>query len=255
MPRNSGLTLGEIFVIVAIILLLVSIAVPPLLSSQRASNERTASVSLKTLTSAEADFRSNDRDKNGVSDFWTADVKGLYTMTPAAELAKGDLPKHLPLELISRPLAAADADGTFYPAGGENLPLSQFAVPEPSAGYWYMALETDRSASGPEMTYRQDTGGTPAMGNVHHPSRFGFAAFADSPSKGDSLFIVNENGTIFRHTLRKNVVRLGTDVPPGRKSLKDLYLHWPDDARLKLISCLCGDGCHCPECGWVAPKK
>jgi hypothetical protein len=242
MRRDSGVTRGGICVIVAIVLVLVSITVPPLLSSQRASNERTAAACLKTVASAEADFKANDRDKNGVNDFWTADVKGLYTMTAA---------RHLPLELITRSLAAADADGTFYPAGGENLPLSQFAVPAPSTGYWFLALATDRSASGSEMTYRQDTGGKPAMGSVHHRSKFGFAAFPDSPSFGTRLFIVNEDNCIFRHAPRKTVVRTGKDIPPGPKGLRDFYQHWPDDKGIRKISLLCCSECHCPECGYA----
>jgi type II secretory pathway pseudopilin PulG len=246
MAGNAGLTRSEIVVILAVLLLIAALALPGLLSSNRASNERGAAAALKTLASAEADFRTNDRDKNLVNDFWTADVKGLYTMTPAGELDKG----RLPLELISRTVAAADADATLYPAGGENLPLSQYASPAPSAGYWFMTLVSDRSASGPEATYRQDTGGKPPMGAVHHLSRFGFTAFPDSSSKGKYLFILNENGTIFRHSLRANG-RQGKDVPPGRTALKDFYLHWPDDPRLKLVSLLCCGECHCPECGYA----
>jgi type II secretory pathway pseudopilin PulG len=250
MRGNVSLTRIEIAVIIAVILVILAIAVPGLLSSNRASNEREAVTALKTLAAAEADFRTNDRDKNRVNDFWTADVKGLFTMTPAAELEKGDRPKHLPLELISRSVAAADADATFFPAGGENLPLSPFASPAPSIGYWFLALLTDRSESGPEIAYRQDTGGNPPMGSVHHLSRFGFAAFPDSSSRGRRLYIINENGTVFRHGLRTNG-RLGSAVPPGRKGLSDFYQHWPDDTHLKRISLLCCGDCHCPECGYA----
>src|SRR6187455_327077 len=75
-----GFTLIELMIVIAIIAIIAAIAIPGLLSSQRASNERNASTSLKTLSSAEADFRSNDRDWNHVNDFWTANVAGLYTM-------------------------------------------------------------------------------------------------------------------------------------------------------------------------------
>ena len=37
---------------------------------------------MKTLSSAEADFRSNERDINTVQDFWTDDVSGLYGLVP-----------------------------------------------------------------------------------------------------------------------------------------------------------------------------
>src|SRR5436190_13328249 len=81
---QKGFTLIELMIVIAIIAIIAAIAIPGLLSSQRASNERNASTSLKTLSSAEADFRANDRDWNHVNDFWTANVAGLYTMTSSA---------------------------------------------------------------------------------------------------------------------------------------------------------------------------
>jgi type II secretory pathway pseudopilin PulG len=83
MSRESGFTKIEVIFIVVLILVIAGIAVPGLVSSQRASNERERVTNLRILVSAEADFRANDRDGNGVNDFWTADVKGLHTMTSA----------------------------------------------------------------------------------------------------------------------------------------------------------------------------
>ena len=226
MRRNAGLTLAELLVIFAILLVIAAVAVPGLISSQRASNERHASTSVKGFASAEADFRANDRDKNGVNDFWTADVKGLYTMTPSGA-------SNGPIRLISRDLAAADGDDTFYPAGGENLPLSQFAAPEPSGRYWFMALIRDMTLSGtPEVNYKVDTKGTPPMGAVHSLSKFGFVAFPDSPSSGKYAYIVNENNTIFPRALAAPV-RTGTSYPPGVKNVDPTFLEWPDDTNLK----------------------
>jgi len=59
------------------LVVLAAIAIPvPSCCGQRASNERNAMTSLKTLTSAEADLRLNDRDGNHVNDFWTAALAG-----------------------------------------------------------------------------------------------------------------------------------------------------------------------------------
>lgn len=88
------------------------------------------------------------------------------------------------------------------------------------------------------------------MGSVHHLSRFGFTAFPDSSSSGKFLFFMNENATVFRHTVRSKG-RMGNGVPPGRKGLIDLYQHWPEDAKLKKASLLCCGNCHCPECGYA----
>ncbi len=51
----------------------------------RRFNERCSSTSLKTLTPPEADFRDNGEDGVRVVDFWTADVRGLYTVPSAGE--------------------------------------------------------------------------------------------------------------------------------------------------------------------------
>jgi hypothetical protein len=60
-------------------------------------SERCASISLKTLTVAEPDFRANDRDWCHVDDFWTADVRGLYTMS-SAEVRKPEVVRCAPIE-------------------------------------------------------------------------------------------------------------------------------------------------------------
>jgi hypothetical protein len=130
---------------------MVALAIPLLLGSSRTSVERSASTSLKTLATAEADFRANDH----VCDFWTADVKGLYTMTAAAERRARGGSLDPAIKLIELEVAAADADETFFPAAGENMPLAAFAVPAPREGYWYAALTLDLSVSGTlESTYR-----------------------------------------------------------------------------------------------------
>jgi len=230
--KSRGFTLIELMIVIAIIAIIAAIAIPGLLSSQRASNERNASTSLKTLSSAEADFRSNDRDGNKVNDFWTANVAGFYTLTNAA--VTGNTPNSTTdpgIKLIELSVAAADADPVTPPAGGENIDLTNFAVSSAKAGYWYAALTTDNNSAGsPESTYKADTGGTPTMGSVHSLWKFGFVAFPDSMAAGKYVFIIDENNTIFR-SATSGAVKTTATTPPGL--LGTPYDAFPNSADLK----------------------
>jgi type II secretory pathway pseudopilin PulG len=232
---GKGFALVEVLLIIAVVGILALLAVSGLFPARNYHGERCHSTSLKTISSAEADFRANDRDWNHVTDFWTANVSGLYTMTSAAVLgAQANSTLDPSIKLIELSVASADADGTFFPAGGENLPLTSFAVPSAKAGYWFAAMDMDLSLrpDDPERIYRQDTGGTPGMGKVHHATRFGFVAFPDSTSAGKTVAILNENNTIFRSPVTAPV-RRGSSTPPGLGSVPAVYLNWPDDAALK----------------------
>ena len=110
--RRLGFTLLEVLVVIVLVGVVVLVVLLGLLSSSHGgSTERNASTSLKTLSSAEADFRANDRDWNHVNDFWTGDVKGLYTMTSSAVRGNGGGTTDPAIKLIELSVASADADG------------------------------------------------------------------------------------------------------------------------------------------------
>jgi prepilin-type N-terminal cleavage/methylation domain-containing protein len=229
----KGFTLIELMIVIAIIAIIAAIAIPGLLQSQRAANERSASTSLKTITSAQADFRANDRDGNRVNDFWTANVAGLYTVTSCAVAGVGSLTSTDPsVKLIELSLAAADAvsDATLT-AGGENVSVTTYSVVSAKAGYWYQALVSDASAAAPEDDYTIDTGGLIAMGAVHNASKYGMGAWPDSTGAGKFAYLVNENNTIFRRALT-GTVKPATTTPPGLATLAGVSV-WPTDADLK----------------------
>jgi prepilin-type N-terminal cleavage/methylation domain-containing protein len=229
--RRHGFTLLEVLFVIVVVGIVGLVIIPGFLSSSRGYNsERNSSTSLKTLASAEADFRANDRDWNHINDFWTGDVKGLYTLTSAAVRgAQANSTLDPSIKLIELSVASADADGNLFAAGGENVPLAAFAVSSAKAGYWYAALNSDLS-SGKE--YRQDSGGELPMGNCHNASTFGFVAFPDSPAAGKYVYILNQNNTIYRAAppLRP---RGNASVPPGLGSVPTGCLDWPADATLK----------------------
>lgn len=152
-----------------------AIAIPGILASSRASNHRNAAASLKTLTSAEADFRANDRDDNQVNDFWVGDVSQLYLMEARKE----------PIKLIEMSVARADA--------APKAPLEDQAS---KAGYLYRAMTTD------------ETGAPYDRGGGRNTSKFAFCAhpeeykpqawYRQDVHVSIWTFIVNEENVIWR---------------------------------------------------------
>src|SRR5574341_1147969 len=126
MHSHRGFPLVEVFLIAGVVGLVALLAIPALFTSSHHHHERNFSSSLKTLSSAEADFRANDRDWNHVNDFWTGDVKSLYTLTSAGIRGAGTDPQDMAIRLIEQSVALADADPTFLPAAGENMKLDRF---------------------------------------------------------------------------------------------------------------------------------
>jgi hypothetical protein len=94
---------------------------------------RNASTSLKTIASAQADFRANDRDWNHENDYWRADVAGLYAFEVQGYA----------LKLIELSVASADDRPTTN--------IAAFAEKSPKAGFWYRALpHAGESPRGPD---------------------------------------------------------------------------------------------------------
>lgn len=198
-PQKAGFPWTEVFIGVGIFVVLFALATPSLLSSHRAAQERHASTTLKTFTSAEADFRANDRDHNKVADFWTGDVSGLYYVKPVDGGPE--------VRLIEVDAANADAKPIFRLPPGSG----------PFQGYRYQSLDWDDSIEGEKGNNRLDT--DKSGRKVHHPERFGFCAFPASATQGNYVFFVNENNTTFR------------------KRTLEPRTTWPSDEELKKVTC------------------
>jgi hypothetical protein len=137
--------------------------------------------SLKTVASAQADYRGNDRDENGQREFWRADISGLYSVVP-----KGSREM---IKLIEISVAGADdsPQGTLAPEqnGPGHVAQEHFARRAPKAGYFYRAL---RHAD--EDPKKLD------------PTRFAACAYpAEYPMSGRKTFIIREDNTIYARDL------------------------------------------------------
>jgi hypothetical protein len=138
---------------------------------------------LKTLATAQADFRENDRDGDKVSQFWRADVAGLYVLAPKGGVA---------IKLIEGSVATADdRPVTNLGAVGPNSPYF---------GYWFRAIRhVDEDPKAPD------------------PDRFAFCAFPDTPASGKYIFIMDETNVIYRAEANG---RRGIEVFPSHEELR-----------------------------------
>jgi hypothetical protein len=140
-----------------------------LLRSSCPSPQRSGAASLKTLASAQADFRANDRDGDGVANFWRGDIAGLYALRP-----KGGGDRIKPIEVST---AAAD--------DRPITDLSGIAAKSPKGGYWFRAIPHADEKDGLDPL-----------------AWFAACAFpADYPRSGRYTFILNEGNTIFKRDL------------------------------------------------------
>lgn len=149
----------------------------------KSSNFRNASGTLKTLGTAEADFRSNDRDGNGVNDFWIADVRGLWFILGEEERE---------IKLIE--ISAAMADWAPRVDFGDTNYGRDVFERGPKSGYWYVALSYYEDESGRRLPYDDGTG--------RNRQRFGFLAFpSEHGVTGEESLILDEGNTMYRKDL------------------------------------------------------
>lgn len=119
--KQSGFTLIELMIVVAIIAIVASIAIPNLLQSRMQANETNAIGALKIYAAAQGIFKkANYAANNGMqTKQYCDDLQNLYSGTNAG----GDM-----IELIPEPLARADDSGGAMPYQGylfqdDALPL------------------------------------------------------------------------------------------------------------------------------------
>jgi len=136
---------------------------------------------LKTIAAAQADFRANDRDGNHETDFWRADVSGLY----AAEV------EGFAIKLIELSVAAADDRPV--------LPIDRYSIRSPKAGFWFRGLpHADESRRGPD--------------------RFAACCFPDVLREGQlGTYVISEENVIRRKLLGH---ARGLEAHPAKEHLK-----------------------------------
>ncbi len=186
---GASLTSGAGFVGIA-----AAIAIPTVIRMNShgpggvAGNEMIAEFGLQMLRNAEETFKNSDSDANGVADFWTRDVAGLYAVKDRSGQA---------VFLVDPATAAADPDG----AARYGL------TPAAKNGYFYKMMLSDQDGE----AYQKDDGKS-------NKTRYGIVAWPAAPgATGRFTFITNESGK----TWKKDTLGMPVTRWPGKDPATD----------------------------------
>lgn len=140
---------------------------------------------LKTLATAQADFRSYDRDNDGVANFWVRDVYGLFALCPRG----GPATSELMIKLVEPSLASADAARP-TPRDGEAAVEIAVGSYSPKNGYVFIAMTHDA------------TGRPYDDGSGRNFGKYGFCAYPIDASDRHPTFIMDETLDVYRKDTR-----------------------------------------------------
>lgn len=183
--RRAAFTLLELMIVIMVLGIIMTIAVPAILASIRSANERNASASLKQFSNVQITFRSSDAEQNAVNDYWTGDVSGLYRIT---------LPGSGALRLIDFSVALADGNRLTTAPSGISFDTTALSdtVSAAKAGYYFQQMPFYEDSAGAAASH--DYGGT-----KRHPERYAVAAYASAfGNSGRHFFILSEDGTMYK---------------------------------------------------------
>jgi hypothetical protein len=159
------------------------------LGARHSNGERSPAAYLKTLATAQADFRANDRGKTHEQVFWREDVAGLYGLNPGGGTVQDFI------KLIEFSVALAD--------DRPKIDLDRLGEKRPKNGYWYRAILKK---------------GEPP---IQASSQFACCAFpARYSATRRWTYIIDEGNTIYRADLGHG---RGVEVFPDEEELRRLW--------------------------------
>jgi len=194
MKRKEGFTLIELMIVVAIIAIIAAIAIPSILRSRMSANQTSAVGTLDSLLKMNAQFRSNDSERNGENDYWVENVFGLH----GVQSAGGD-----EIELVPETVANSDFEGVNddINTNASGFTVSTFASGDlaPKSGY-YVSMQVGTGSGSPcNTTYAGDDVSTDSdYSALTNDNRYSVTAFPELyDNTGTKAYLLNESGTTF----------------------------------------------------------
>ncbi|HKX45218.1 MAG TPA: prepilin-type N-terminal cleavage/methylation domain-containing protein [Planctomycetota bacterium] len=205
--KNAGFTLIELMIVVAIIAIIASVAIPRLLSARLAANESAAISTLRSISSAQAQLQSSgaiDSDNDGGGEY------GFF-----GELSGADFLRESNGAVPPAPQLSADLlDPAMLSAAFGNVAASVVT----RSGYVFQMWLPGPAVGALVPGVAEAAGG--GMGAVTGPDNCEilWACYAwplDANRTGNRVFMINQDGDIFSYNNRGAAVYDGVGAGPG----------------------------------------
>ncbi len=187
--NKSGFTLIELMIVVAIIAIIASVAIPKLMSARLAANEGAAIATLRSLSSAQAQIQSSsaiDTDADGGGEY------GYF-----GELSGAD---PLRISVAGAPMAGAAGVDNLNPSVLSSAFGNVAGSTVQRSGYTYQIWLPDAAAA-PQGVAEAPTGGAGAAFPDPNNGEVMWCAYAwptNAGNTGNRVFFVNQEGDLLQ---------------------------------------------------------